>query len=125
MNKKADISIVILVLGVVAISILTIFSFVGVSNERKGDFLGIGLIETMNSIEEELNLNSLGFTTDYKNDFEKTDFFGNIKIIISENNVKEGIYIQQEQKFVKGCDEKNWELFKKCQKEIVRVIYKK
>tara|TARA_Y100000310_G_scaffold303088_1_gene341089 strand:+ start:2736 stop:3059 length:324 start_codon:yes stop_codon:yes gene_type:complete len=102
MNKKADISIVILVLGVVAICILTIFSFVGEKNEREGDFLGIGLIETMNSIEEEFDFfNELGSefkSEDYKNNvFERKGV--NIKNINSEEVI--GTYSKKGKTFVK------------------------
>ena len=99
MNKRADISIVILVLGVVAICILTIFSFVGVNNERKNDFLGIGLIETMNSIEEELKFYkspSKFKSGDYENNvFER----GNVIIEISGNILK-GYYPDKEKRMV-------------------------
>ena len=50
-NKKADISITILVLGVVALCFLTLLSFANKSN--KADFAGVGLIETMKSVAEE------------------------------------------------------------------------
>lgn len=105
MNKRADISITILVLGVVAISILTIFSFINSRDNVGEDFLGIGLIETMNSISEEINFyNSQNKfkSGDYENKvFEK----GNVKIITREN-IMEGNYI-------------------KDGKTLVRVIYKK
>ena len=96
-NKKADISITILILGVVAICILTIFSFVGVNNERKNDFLGTGLIETMNSIEEEIKFNDKTEfeSTDYKNVFER----GNV-IIEIDGNIMEGYYPDKEKRMV-------------------------
>ncbi|MEX0932669.1 MAG: hypothetical protein WDZ77_01035 [Candidatus Pacearchaeota archaeon] len=55
MNKKGDISITILVLGVVALCFLTIFSFITFKNNFNDDFSGIGLIETMKAFEEEEN----------------------------------------------------------------------
>ena len=102
MNKRAEISIIILILGVVAICILTIFSFVGVNNERKGDFLGIGLIETMNSIEEEFNF--YGRTKfksgDYKNNiFERGNEEGKVIIEIS-GNIMNGYYPNKEKRIV-------------------------
>ena len=38
MNKKADISITLLVLGIVTICFLTIFSFIKTNNDRSDDF---------------------------------------------------------------------------------------
>jgi|TARA_Y100000034_G_scaffold110931_1_gene143502 hypothetical protein len=99
-NKKADISITILVLGVVAISILTIFSFVGVNNERKNNFLGIGLIETIGSIGEEIKFYD-------KTEFESRDYENNVferrgvKIIMDENKVTEGTYTKNGKILVK------------------------
>ena len=92
MNRKADISITIFVLGVVALCFLTIFSFILVNNDRSDDFFGIGLIETMNSIDEEIKLND--FETDYNNQFES----GNVKITIENGKVKEGTYTNREGK---------------------------
>ena len=100
-NKKADISIIILVLGVVAISILTIFSFVGFDNEREGDFLGIGLIETMNSIEEEIKF------VNAENEFKSEDYKNNVferkgvKIRNINSNEVIGIYTKDGKTFVK------------------------
>ena len=105
MNKKADISIIILVLGVVAICILTIFSFVGVNNERKSDFLGIGLIETMNSIEEEINF--YGETKFESGDYKNNVFDGGNVVIKDINSNR-----------VTGTYTKNG-------KTLVRVIYTK
>ena len=96
-NKRADISITILVLGVVAISILTIFSFINSKYEINEDFLGIGLIETMNSIEEEIKFNDKTEfeSTDYKNVFER----GNV-IIEIDGNIMEGYYPDKEKRMV-------------------------
>jgi hypothetical protein len=66
-KKKADISITILVLGVVALCFLTIMSFA--SKNNKADLAGVGLIETMKSFAEENAFYSeTGFKSeDYKN----------------------------------------------------------
>ena len=103
-NRKADISITILVLGVVAISILTIFSFMGQKNNVSSDFSGIGLIETMNSVQEEIGFvnKKSEFKLDYGNVFER----GNVKINIENGEVKEGT-------------------FTKNGKIVVRVVYQK
>ncbi len=103
-NRKADISITILVLGVVAISILTIFSFMGQKNNVSSDFSGIGLIETMNSVQEEIGFvnKQNKFKLDYGNVFER----GNVKINIENGEVKEGT-------------------FTKNGKIVVRVVYQK
>ena len=100
MNKRAEISIIILILGVVAICILTIFSFVGVNNERKGDFLGIGLIETMNSIEEEIKFYG---KTEFKSEDYENDIFvnGNVKIENINSNEVIGTYTKDGKTFVR------------------------
>ena len=91
MNKKADLPIIVLVIGIVGIFILTILSFVKSNADVDEDFLGIGLIETMNSIEEELKFyEDSDFTTeDYeKNIFERR----NVIVIIDGNKVLSGNY---------------------------------
>ena len=99
-NKKADISITILVLGVVAICILTIFSFVGVKNKINEDFLGIGLIETMNSIEEEINFYG---ETDFESGDYKNNVFDGGNVVIKDINGNEvmGTYTKDGKTFVK------------------------
>ena len=52
-NKRADIPVTILILGIVTICTLTITSFLRVSLREKQEFYGIGLIETVLSVEEE------------------------------------------------------------------------
>ena len=114
MNKRGDIPVTILVLGVVAICILAILSFVNLSNKIENDFLGIGLIETMNSIEEELKFyGETGFEGDYGNVFERR----NVKINIEGNSVKEGRYSVTERNFPN--------IFTISEKSLVRVEYKK
>jgi hypothetical protein len=89
-NKKADISITILVLGVVAISILTIFSFINSRDNIEEDFLGIGLIETINSIEEEINF--YGETDFESGDYENVFDGGNVVIKDINSNRVTGTY---------------------------------
>ena len=101
-NKKADISITVLVLGIIAVCFLTILSFVRFDSSHEGKMLGVGLIETINSVASEKNFESgSDFKTDYQNLFVKN----NVKVSI-EGNVFTGTYTE------KG-------------KELVKVIYKK
>tara|TARA_Y100000034_G_scaffold101437_1_gene125754 strand:- start:540 stop:875 length:336 start_codon:yes stop_codon:yes gene_type:complete len=53
-NKHGDIPVTILVIGVFAICIMAIFSFFYSTSNIKENFVGIGLIENINSIEEEI-----------------------------------------------------------------------
>jgi len=89
MNKKADISITLLVLGIVAIIFLTIFSFIKENNDRSDGFSGIGLIETMNSVQEELALP--GFETDYGNKFKRNG----IQVNMTERGLVGGYYKEE------------------------------
>ena len=61
MNKKGDIPITILVIGVIAVCILTIFSFMLLKSDIDKTFVGAGLIETIYSLQEEQQLNIPGF----------------------------------------------------------------
>lgn len=54
MNKKADISITILVLGVIAVCGLAILSFYSSEIFVKKDFIGLEMIEKINSLAEEI-----------------------------------------------------------------------
>ena len=54
MNKKADISIIILVLGVIAVCGLAILSFYSSEISVKKDFIGLEMIEKINSLAEEV-----------------------------------------------------------------------
>jgi len=56
-NKKGDIPITILVMGIIAVCVLTIFSFYFDVSKQKESFVGAGLIETIYSVQEE-GLNS-------------------------------------------------------------------
>lgn len=118
MNKRADISIVILVIGIIAVCFLAILSFVKLNRDISDNFLGIGLIETMNSVEEEFNLydEKNEFRGDYGNVFEREGFFGKVKININDENVN-GVYIAKETGFLN--------LFYTEEKTIINVTYKK
>ena len=98
MNKRADITVTILVMGVVGICILTILSFVGSNNDLENDFLGIGLIETMLSIEEELNFSS---GTEFSGNYENAELieFRNVKITTDGKKVLKGNYSVAERNF--------------------------
>lgn len=57
-NKKGNIPVTILVIGVFAICTLTILSFIVFSYNTSKHFVGPGLIETILSMEEELKFNN-------------------------------------------------------------------
>ena len=116
MNKRADISIVILVIGIIAVCFLAILSFVKLNKNMNDNFLGIGLIETMNSVEEEFNFydEKNEFSGNYGNVFEREGFFGKIKININDENVH-GVYISKETGFLN--------LFNPEEKTIVNITY--
>jgi hypothetical protein len=118
MNKKGDISIVILVIGIIAICFLAILSFVKLNKNINDNFLGIGLIETMNSVEEEFNLydDKSEFSGDYGNVFEREGFFGKVKININDENVR-GVYIAKETGFLN--------LFYPEERTIINITYDK
>jgi len=59
MNKKADITVTILVLGIFIVCTLAIFSFISENNKSNQHLASIGFLETMNAIEEEINFNQL------------------------------------------------------------------
>ena len=100
MNKRADIPVTILVIGVVGICILAILSFVGSNKDNEANFLGIGLIETMLSIEEELKLYS-NEELSIKGIYEDIEFIElkNIKIITDGKKVLKGTYSVTERNF--------------------------
>ena len=57
LNKKGNIPITILVIGVIAVCVLTIFSFWNGAEKERQSFVGAGLIETIYSMQEENKLN--------------------------------------------------------------------
>ncbi len=78
-NRRGDIPITILVIGVVALCILTIFSFMYSDNKKKESFVGPGLIETAYAIQEELRFGK----GENLNPFEKDG----VKIIFAEGKI--------------------------------------
>jgi len=82
LKKKGDIPITILVIGVVAVCILTIFSFWYLQDKKNKTFVGAGLIETIYSIQEENKLNTFPSFQE-KNNFEKN----NVKIDFNEDKI--------------------------------------
>lgn len=52
-TKRGDISITILVMGVVAVCFLTIFIFLNSESKKEESFVGPGLIETIYAVQEE------------------------------------------------------------------------
>jgi hypothetical protein len=63
-NKRGDIPITILVIGILAICILAIFSFYSSSKSVKDDFSSVGVIEKVLIVKEKISLygESLEFT---------------------------------------------------------------
>ncbi len=116
MNKRADISIVILVIGIIAVCFLAILSFVKSNENIDDNFLGIGLIETMNSIQEEQDFyDETPFVGDYGNFFEGE----NVKINIDEENFFGESFIE-EIEFKFGIPPYEFK-----EKTIVRITYNK
>jgi len=58
-NKKADIPIVILVLGILASCTLIFLLFINNSQKLKDSFVGPGIIETILSYQEEANYDEM------------------------------------------------------------------
>ena len=116
MNKKGDISIVILVIGIIAICFLAILSFVKSDNDVDDNFLGIGLIETMNSVEEELNFYE---KTEFEGDYGNIELIelGNVKITTDGKKVLKETYYDTERNFPN--------IFTTKEKILVWVEYKK
>jgi len=57
MNRKGDIPVTILVLGVIAVCALAIFSFYSSSVLVKDSFVGVGIVERLNAFAEEVRFN--------------------------------------------------------------------
>jgi len=66
LNRRGDVPVTILVIGVVAICGLAIFSFIDSANDIQKSFVGPGLIEDIIAIKEEMRLEEKGF-----NDFSR------------------------------------------------------
>ena len=80
-NKKGDIPITILVIGVLGVCILTLFSFSNGVNKQEKTFVGPGLIETIYSIQEQIKFGNFG--EEILNPFEKKG----VKINFEENEI--------------------------------------
>ncbi|MBM3228290.1 hypothetical protein FJZ20_00155 [Candidatus Pacearchaeota archaeon] len=88
-NKRGDISITILVMGILAICIVAILSFSISSKSPKSDFTPSGIIEEALIIKEKINLySSLGFDeSEIIQIFDiKYDEKLKIKYVLLENN---------------------------------------
>ena len=104
MNKKADITIIILVIGIFAASALTLYSFYSSTTEIKGSFVGWNLIEKINSISEENDFyDSINPSQRVLGTFKENK----AEIIVEENKIT-GDYSVQDNCFlwVVGCESK-------------------
>lgn len=131
-QKKADISITILVLGVIALCFLAILSFINQNNRQENDFVGSGLIETVKSValENDFFANK-GFSSELKDGFEKTNIkktdngLKRTTKISVENDKIIGEYIAEEQNIIKDCKGNFGSFFEKCPKQTISVEYKR
>jgi len=73
-NVRGDIPITILVIGIIAVCILTIFSFYHSTSKQKESFVGAGLIETIYSIQEEIEFGKGENLNPFEKDGMKIDF---------------------------------------------------
>lgn len=90
-NKRGDVPITILVIGIVAICIFAILSFVSSSRKIQENFVGIGLIESIISIEEEIRFDETKQLGKFSEPviFELGKPFQKyVKIIVDENQIK-------------------------------------
>jgi|TARA_B100002003_G_scaffold153457_1_gene142242 polynucleotide 5'-kinase involved in rRNA processing len=103
-NKKADIPVTILVIGVFAICSMAIFSFIYSTNNIQKDFVGVGLIETINSIEEEIKFyESIGKSpNEISGIFEEVKFDGTNYIIKKDYGKDKKVLIEYKIKTGKG-----------------------
>lgn len=128
-SKRGDVPITILVMGIVAICILTVSSFLYVLNKERIDFAGVGLIETMMSVSDEVDFHkATGFTTIYGDEFQREIYNGVLQsdfVTITNKDVLTGTYLRKERNFIQGCNGENWKIFEQCTKEIVKVTYNK
>ena len=81
-NRRGDIPITILVIGVIAVCILTLFSFWYLQDKKNKTFVGAGLIETIYSVQEENKLNTFPSFQE-QNIFKKN----NVEINFNENKI--------------------------------------
>jgi len=66
-NKKGDIPITILVVGIVSLCILTLYVFIFSMNNRMQNFTGIGMIEAIYSLQQEIYLDKTKNFGQYSN----------------------------------------------------------
>ena len=97
-NRKADLPVTILVIGVFAVCSLALFSFLMSSLEAGNSFIGVGLMENLNS-----QINSYYF---YKSKGISEDIL-NSKFNIQENKL---IVKKTDERFslTEGFDSGNW-----------------
>lgn len=118
MNKKGDISITILVLGIVALCFLTILSFITSERGDEGSIVGVGLMETMYSVLEEqdfYNDPETNFEGIYGEVFEK----GNIRVDLRGGSII-GEYFVEETNF-----KFSWPPYEIKEKTLVSIEYNK
>jgi len=87
-NRRGDIPVTLFVLMVVLICILTILSFSYSKIKSQDSFFGVGLIETVKSVSEEVSFyEKTQFTSDYGN------LFSSRNVLVEVNgNIIEGKY---------------------------------
>jgi hypothetical protein len=101
-NCRGDIPITILVIGVIAVCVLTIFSFVSGADKIKQSFVGPGMIETIYSIQEEIEFNEkiIGKSSNHPYEFFsgeiKKDGKSSMKITVNEDKSFTGEYFYYE-----------------------------
>ena len=120
MDKRADISITILVLGIVAICFLTILNFINSSDEVENGFVGPGLIETINSVAQVNNfISHSDFDSELKNGLRghnlrvPEDGFDRTTEIKVEGTKITGTYIAEQNIFLRG----------KVKRELINIVY--
>ena len=103
LNKKGDIPITILVIGVVSVCIFTLYSFIFSINQQSESFIGAGIIETIYSAQEEMWLDkslNLGQYSDNQL-FELRDSYGAVNLNVDRTNkIINGNYTSQAGKWI-------------------------
>jgi len=102
MNRKGDIPITILVIGVIAVCILTIFSFMMSKSDRDKTFVGAGLIETIYSLQEEQHLDIPSFQKPVSKGVYSVNitYDGNSEKFYGEFNLITGIFSKKKKTLV-------------------------
>jgi len=112
-NKRGDIPITILVIGVFAICVLAILSFNFANSKIVERFVGIGLIETINSVAKEINTQT--FLTPATSSFKEINYQmkgGKIEVDLNGNII-----------IGKWSISSGW-FFNRGWKELIKVEYK-